>query len=164
LVLYEPAVSINGSLPLGWVPAYEQALARKDYAEAMTLVIKGLPLNWMSKVPHWALYPLFSLMSRGKEGPEITELLPTLIWEGKEVLRLDSMYRRYRAVKAETLLLGGSKSPAFLLNVLPVLAEILPHAQLIQLPGLDHSAPDEDAPEAVATALKEFLGAKGKYK
>ena len=160
LVLYEPAVSINHSLPLDWLPAYEQAILRKDYAGAMALVIKGLPLNWMSKLPHWTLRALFSLMLRGKEGREIRELLPTIIHEGKECQHLDATYGRYRHIRSQTLLLGGENSPDFLLRVLPLLAETMPHARVMKLPGLDHTAPDEDAPEAVAAVVKEFLLAK----
>ena len=157
MVLYEPAVSINGSLPLGWLSELDEAINRKDYAEAMVKVIQGLPLNWMSKMPHWALYPLFSLMLRGKQGAEIAELLSTGSREGREALRLDSTYQRYRVIKTETLLLGGAKSPAFLLNILSVLTETLPHAKMMVLPNVDHTAPDEDAPETVAAVLKPFL-------
>ena len=161
LILYEPAVSIDHSLPLDWLPGYEQAVLRKDYARAMVLTIKGLPLNWMSKLPHWMLYALFSLMLRGKEGREIIELLPTGIHEGRECQRLDSTHSRYRHIRSRTLLLGGANSPDFLLAILPVLAEIIPHARVVQLAGLDHTAPDEDAPEAVAAAIKQFLLQRG---
>lgn len=157
LILYEPAVSINDSLPLDWLSAYEQAVAQQDYAAAMTLIIKGMPLNWMYKLPCWVLRPLFSFMLRGKEGDEIVELLGTGAREAKEALRLDSTYERYQNIQAEVLLLGGSNSPAFLLNVLPILAKTIPHAQVVELPGLDHSAPDEDAPEVVAAVLKKHL-------
>ena len=161
LILYEPAISINGSLPLHWLPDYEGAILRKDYAGAMAIFIRGLPLNWMSKLPYFVLHALFSLMLRSDEGDEIIELLPTGVHEVRLGQSLDSTYQRYRHISAETLLLGGSKSPAYLLDVLPVLAEVIPHARLINLPGLDHTSPnDEDAPNAVAAVLKQFLVTK----
>ena len=123
----------------------------------MVLVIKGLPLNWMSKLPGWILHPLFSLMLRGEERNEITELLLTFVLEAKEGIRLDSTYERYRNIQAETLLLGGGNSPNFLLDVLPILAKTIPNVRTMKLPGLDHTAPDEDAPEAVASVLREFF-------
>ncbi|MFT3894413.1 MAG: alpha/beta hydrolase [Anaerolineales bacterium] len=85
MVLYEPAVSINHSLPLDWLSDLEEAVNRKDYAGGMVRVIQGLPLNWMSKMPGWILRPLFSLMLRGKQGAEIIELLETGAREGREV-------------------------------------------------------------------------------
>ncbi len=157
LALYEPAVSINHSLALDWLPAYEQALTRQDFAQAMTLFIKGLRLNWMSRLPQWVWHPLFSIMLRGKEGSEIKELLLTGAREIRAVQQLESTYPRYHAIKADTLLLGGRKSPAYLLDVLPVLAATIPHAHQRILPSLDHTAPDQDAPETVARELKQFF-------
>jgi pimeloyl-ACP methyl ester carboxylesterase len=157
LILYEPAVSINKSLPLEWLPACEQAIIRGDLSLSMALIIKGLPLNWMSKLPRWILQLIFSLMLRSDEGDEIRELLPTIIHEGKAAQQLDSTHIRYKHITADTLLMGGAKSPAFLLDVLPILADIIPHARVVQLPGLDHTAPDEDAPESVADAVKQLM-------
>jgi pimeloyl-ACP methyl ester carboxylesterase len=157
LFLYEPAVSINGSLPLDWLPSYEQTIIHKDYAAAMTLLVKGLPLTWMSKLPSWVLRLLFSVMLRSDEGSEIMELLPTMIHEGKVARQLDSTCNRYKSIESRTLLMGGAKSPDFLLDVLPILAGTIPHARVIKLPDLDHTAPDEDAPEAVVAAFKQFL-------
>lgn len=157
LILYEPAVSINGSLPIAWIPKVEQALTRQDYAGAMVWVIKGLPLNWMSQMPAWALRPLFAFMLRGQEGAEIRELLHTIVHEGKEIEHLDSTYQKYCQIQAKTLLLGGGNSPTFLIDPLSALEDTLPHASQRLLPGLDHTAPDEDAPETVALAVREFL-------
>ncbi len=161
LILYESAVSINGSLPLYWLPDNERVILRQDYTGAMAVFIRGLPLNWMSKLPYFVLRPLFSLMLRSDEAREIIELLPTGVHEARLSQSLDSTYQRYRHIAAEILLLGGSKSPAYLLDILPVLAEIILHARLINLPGLNHTSPnDEDAPEAVAAVLKQFLVTK----
>lgn len=157
LALYEPAVSIYGSLPITWVFDLEQALAREDYPSAMVQVVKGLPLNWMSKMPAWMLRPLFARMLGGNEGSSIKELLHTGVWEGKEAVRLDSTHEKYCDIRAETLLVGGGNSPTFLLDVLPILETTLSHARLIILAGLNHTAPDEDAPEAVAEMLKPFF-------
>lgn len=157
LAVYEPAVSINGSLPLEWLPKLEQALKRNDPAMAMVLLIKGLQLHWISKLPTWLLYPVFRLAIRGGEGREMAELLPTATWEAREILRADLAYDRYQHISAQTLLLCGARSPAYLRNVLPILAKTIPHARFIELPGLDHNAPDQHVPEEVAAQLKHFF-------
>ena len=157
LALYEPAVSIDGSLPLEWLTECEQAFAKNDAATAFVIFFRGLRLNWMSQLPYWVLYPMVSLMLRGADGREMVELLPTLIREGQEAQRLDSTCTRYQSVSAETLLLCGSRSPAYLRQVPPVLAKIMPHAHWMELPGLDHNAPDQNAPEVVAAELKRFF-------
>jgi pimeloyl-ACP methyl ester carboxylesterase len=84
LVLYEPAVSINGSLPLDWLPSFEQALAMNDSAAAMVIFFKGLRLNWMSRLPAWVLDAFSRLMLRTDKGREMADLLPTGVWEIKE--------------------------------------------------------------------------------
>ena len=87
----------------------------------------------------------------------MVSLVPTIVWEAKEIQRLDSTFERYRSIAADTLLLNGSKSPAYLRNILPILRKTIPHARHIELAGLNHNAPDQDAPEQVASELKRFL-------
>jgi hypothetical protein len=96
-------------------------------------------------------------MLRDKEGREVISLVPTIVWEAKEIQRLDSTYERYRSISADTLLLNGSKSPAYLREILPTLAKTIPHAKHVELVGLDHNAPDQDAPEQVASELERFF-------
>ncbi|HLO28862.1 MAG TPA: alpha/beta hydrolase [Anaerolineales bacterium] len=160
LALYEPAVSIDGSVDFGWIAPVEKAFARKDGAAAFVIFIKGLHLNWMSDLPYWFLYPLARLMLRDEEGLEMVALLPTVVWEAKEIQRLDSTYKRYRSISADTLLLNGRKSPAYLRNILPALAKTLPFTQQIELPGLNHNAPDQEAPERIASELKQYLSGR----
>jgi pimeloyl-ACP methyl ester carboxylesterase len=160
LALYEPAVSIDGSLPLDWLPSFEQALAMDDSVAAMVIFFKGLRLNWMSRLPPWVLAAFSRLMLRTDEGQEMADLLPTGVWEIKDFLRLQQIgctYERYQNIRAETLLLGGSRSPAYLRDVLPVLARVITHAQMMELPGLDHNAPDQKEPEVVAAELQNFF-------
>src|SRR6266498_1892687 len=157
LALYEPAVSIDGSVDFGWIDPVEKAFARNDPAAAFAIFFKGLHLNWISELLFWFLHPLRRLMLRNEEGRKMIALLPTVVWEAKEIQRLDSTYQRYRSLSADTLLLNGRKSPAYLRDILPVLAKTIPHAQQIELPGLNHNAPDQDAPELVASELKRFF-------
>jgi pimeloyl-ACP methyl ester carboxylesterase len=160
LALYEPAISINGSLPLDWLTAFEQALNRKDSAMAAAIFFKGLRLHWSSELPIWVLAAFSRLMMRTDDGREMAELLPTGLWEIKEFQRLEragQTYQRYQKISAETLLLGGSHSPDYLRKVLPVLSKEITHAHMIEMPGLDHNAPDQNAPEAVAAELGKFF-------
>ncbi len=157
LALYEPAVSIDGSVDFSWIEPMQRAFARKDGAAAFVIFAKGLHLHWLTELPFWFWYPLARLMLRDAEGQEMVSLLPTIVWEAKEMQRLDSTYKRYRSISADTLLLCGSKSPAYLRNILPTLAKTIPHAEHIELSGLNHNAPDQDAPERIASELKQFF-------
>ena len=160
LALYEPAVSIDGSVDFSWIDPLEKAFARNDPAAAFVFLLKGLHLNWMTRLPFWFLYPLARLMLRDEEGRDMVALLPTIVWEAKEIQRLDSTYKRYRSLSAHTLLLNGGKSPAYLRNILPILAKTIPNARQIELPALNHNAPDQDAPELIASELKRFISGR----
>ena len=64
----------------------------------------------------------------------------------------------YANLAADVLLLGGSKSPAFLATSLDELERVLPHRRRVTLDGLDHSGPDDDGdPARVAIELRAFF-------
>src|SRR5262245_18904228 len=157
LAVYEPAVSINGSIPSAWLPAFEQALDRQDSVAAMVVFLKGLRLSPASRLPSWILWPIVYLLLRGADGREMIELLPTIKQDMALVKQLDSRSERYKAIEAETLLLGGDQSPTYLRDALSALSKTIPHARHIELPGLDHNAPDNDAPERIAGELSRFF-------
>src|SRR5262245_52108769 len=71
LILYEPALSIDGSIPTNWLPAFEAALGRGDNAAAMTAVMNGLQMSGDLPVPNWlfriAQRVIFRLTASGRE-------------------------------------------------------------------------------------------------
>ncbi|HVQ43401.1 MAG TPA: alpha/beta hydrolase [Candidatus Saccharimonadia bacterium] len=165
LAVYEPPVSVNGSIPRGWLPDMEQALAAKHYATAMTTIMKGLQLSSdAGALPKPALIALMAVMMRLRKtadgqpwGQHIQQLLPTMPVDIDLVYELDSAYSTFAAVTIPTLLLGGTKSaPHFKLG-LETLQKTLPQANLIMMPNLEHNAPNTDAPEKVAAQLRKFL-------
>ena len=62
---------------------------------------------------------------------------------------------------ADVLLLGGSKSPAYLKAALDALERVLPHARRVEFPGLGHEASGNSdrrgQPERVAQELRRFF-------
>ena len=160
LVLYEPAVSIHGSMALSWFPAYERAVARNDPATALVKLFKGLQIGWMSSLPDWVLNPFVHLMLLGQDGKDMKTLLPTGVWEINEFLMLENLgltYERYQAISARSLLLCGSRSPAYLRTAARELSKTIPQAKVVELTGLDHNAPDQNAPLVVASELMTFF-------
>ena len=156
LVLYEPAIGI----PLDWLPGFERALTKGNWARSIGIFFKAMRLNWMSNLPVWALAGFSRMMANMEEGQEMVALAPTLLEEVKAYERLEqsgSMYDGFRRITADTLLLGGSKSPDYLLRSLYILARTIPSTWVEVLPGLNHTAPDDEAPEVVAALVKNFL-------
>ncbi|AEV85464.1 hypothetical protein ACWT_4442 [Actinoplanes sp. SE50] len=52
---------------------------------------------------------------------------------------------------------AGSRTPPYLRDILPPLARLIPGAGYEILPGLDHNAPDRNAPETIPARLTAFL-------
>jgi len=158
LAVYEPAVSVGGSLPTAWLPAFERALANDNPVAAFRIVASGLgSLGVASRLPGWLLDAVFMRMAHGAEWELTASLLPTLVREAKAAKSLDSSVETYREVQAECLLMYGTASPLFFRRGVGELASVIPHAHMLAQPGLHHNAPDEQDPAAVAGALREFL-------
>ncbi|WP_427884771.1 alpha/beta fold hydrolase [Kribbella sp. GL6] len=152
LVVYEPGVSLDGSFDLSWMDAFNRKVADGRFVSAMTTFLKGARLLPFRATP--LLWAISVLLLYGREERDLMPLTPA---ELGEIARLDSDGSRYARIAAPTLLLGGTKTPAYLTGVLPQLAKILPNAEYSILPGLDHNAPDETAPDEVARQLRQYL-------
>ncbi|MDY7089274.1 MAG: hypothetical protein SYR96_29725 [Actinomycetota bacterium] len=62
------------------------------------------------------------------------------------------------AVTAETLLLGGERSAAYLKQVLDGLEPVLPRVRRVTLRGVGHVAADNNGkPELAAAELRKFF-------
>jgi hypothetical protein len=65
---------------------------------------------------------------------------------------------RYAQLTAETLLLGGERSTAFLKAALNGLEGVVPRVRRVTLPGVGHLAADDNGrPQLVADQLRTFF-------
>jgi pimeloyl-ACP methyl ester carboxylesterase len=148
LVLFEPAVSIDGALDLGWLEEYRAIRDRGREATAYAYFLTAM--RFMPRTPV-AIPALWALLRFNRE---MRAMMPTILPELQQVRALDSDGRRYADVTTPTLLLGGGRSPAYLRDILPTLAAILPQAKVINIPECDHNGPDLSGPEKVAAAIR----------
>jgi pimeloyl-ACP methyl ester carboxylesterase len=144
LVLYEPGVSLDGSLDLSWLSDYEKIATARDYAFFLTT------MQFMPRTP--VAVPLLWTLLRVNR--ELREMLPTIVPELRQVAALDSDGSRYADVTTPTLLISGGKSPAYLRDILPTLAAIMPQAKAISIAECDHNGPDLSGPSKVAAAIR----------
>ena len=88
-------------------------------------------------------------------------LAPTLHYDFQLVSETDGALERFKTIRAEVLLLGGSASPAYLKVALDALAQVFPQAKRIEFPGLGHGATGNTdrggQPERVAQELRRFF-------
>ncbi|MEV4617755.1 alpha/beta hydrolase [Asanoa sp. NPDC049573] len=170
--LYEPAlITDGGTRHTAWLSRFEQEMARGDVAAAMITSMYGLEL-----AP-----PVFRIMPRGllaalttklmnaedrKAAPDditMRKLAPTIYYDGVLLAELSGAIDSFRDVKADVLLMGGSKGLGWLAPARDALAATLPHSRRVEFPGFDHGASSDPSntnqsgkPEIVARVAQEI--------
>jgi pimeloyl-ACP methyl ester carboxylesterase len=156
LYLYEPAVSIGGSLDCAWLDGYEHLLRRGDRRGAFAWMVKnaGFAPRAIAAMPLWYVKGILRLAIRGPRWRSMERLLEANRIEHRIAATLDTdSAARFSTITAHSHLLGGVKSPDMLSRgLLAELAEAVPQADVQILPGLGHLAPEEQA-SRVATAI-----------
>jgi pimeloyl-ACP methyl ester carboxylesterase len=163
--LYEPALSVNGSIPMSWLPRYEREIAQGKITQALVTVFNGIPVGppLFVRSPRFILAPALALATRFVDKPDgddipIKALVPTQHYDMMIVQETADRMEDYKSVGADVLLLGGSKSPPFLKTSLDALERELPSVRRKTLDGLDHlSAANDGEPEIVAEELRRFF-------
>jgi hypothetical protein len=131
----------------------------------MVSVIKGTgDSSLLAALPRFLLVPLmtFAIRAEAKEAKNddvpLQVLIPTMHSDSQLVKDMEGSLEHFQGLQAKVLLLGGSKSAAYLKDALASLSMVLPHAQRIELAGLGHSAADNGGkPELVAQVLRRFF-------
>ncbi len=159
IAVYEPGVSIDGSMPIDWIPSYEKKLAENkdlDALIAFTLADAPPPL---SRTPPWLMKLMMPLVFiRFPESRQMLGLLHQNLREWKEIARLDSSYENYREITAGVLLMFGGKSKSKAVNLARErLAAILLHSETKEFPALDHFGIERTAPREVAKAVSDYF-------
>jgi pimeloyl-ACP methyl ester carboxylesterase len=166
VALYEPPIPVSGhKSPTAWVERFDRELAEGNLAGAMASVVKGTgDVSIFTYLPHFLVERLLRLgidadekETRPGEVP-IRALIPTVHYDPKLVCEMEGQTERYKDMRADVLLLGGSKSQRYLKAALDELYDVLPHCQRVELPGVGHLAADNGGqPERVAQELRRFF-------
>lgn len=167
--IFEPPLSINGSVDMRWLPELDRELAQGKLDAALVTGMLGAQMGpaFMRKLPRGLLelmtrQMMASEQKKAKPGDvTMRALAPTLRSDFQLVGELADTLDDYRAIPGDVLLLGGSKSPAYLQQAVNALTQTLPGARRVVFAGLDHSAtgPREmgGKPELVAQTLRDFF-------
>jgi pimeloyl-ACP methyl ester carboxylesterase len=166
IALYEPPLPVGDHSPVAWLPRYEREMAQGRPAAALVTVAKGTndDSRAIRMLPRAVLVPLMSLgmraQARQQADGEVTlnDLIPTMHQEARLVLDATDLISQATAVRAEVLLLGGSRSAQPFKDALSALHAAIPHARRVELPHLGHLAADNGGkPDLVAQQLREFF-------
>jgi pimeloyl-ACP methyl ester carboxylesterase len=170
--LYEPPLFIH-DLPIALMKRYEKEIAEGRLAAALITAMQATQMGpqIFNVIPRGLLELLTNKMmetedKNAKSGDVTMRMLaPTLQHDFQVVSEMNGNLESFRAIQADVLLLGGSKSPNFLKVDLDALEKVLPHVTRIEFSGLGHSAawnydpqrnPD-GRPTVVAQELSRFF-------
>ncbi len=170
--LYEPALIVNGSISTAFLPRYDKEMAQDKVAAALVTAMKGAQMGppIFNAIPSFLLELLTNMAMKSEDkkarsGDVTMRLLaPTLHYDFQLVDETAEALENFRAVRDEVLLLGGSRSPAYLKAALDALEKVLPHVKRIEFPGLGHGGSSDTSntnrggqPELVAQELRRFF-------
>lgn len=161
LAVYDPPVSVDHSMPLGWLPAFEEALRNGRRKKAMAISLKGLgAIKELEKMPlgvFMLLVNMISLFEQKKaKGTRMLDLLSTLPADIRMVQALDSTYGRYHDITIPVSLMAGANSQHYFRLGTTVLAGVLPQSVTTIFNGFDHYSPEEKVTE-IAASLRSFF-------
>jgi pimeloyl-ACP methyl ester carboxylesterase len=165
LALYEPPLLLAGSSHTDWVPQFEREVEQGELAAAMATVVAGTgDPGGLALMPRFLLVPFFRLALNAEAKTEkpgevpLAALIPTMRYDAQLVSETAGALAHYDAIRAEVLLLGGSKSAAYLRQGLDALARALPRAVRVELADVGHLAADNGGkPVLVAEQLRAFF-------
>lgn len=167
--IFEPPFFRDGSLPTSLLTRFDEEIAQGNVAAALITAMRGAQMGppIFNALPRW----LAERLTRGFMASEqrkdaggyvpMRALAPTMHYDSKIVAEVNGRLPALGAMQADILLLGGSKSPAYLRNALDDLSTVLPSAERVELQGLDHAASwNRDRggrPEPVAREVRRFF-------
>ena len=117
VAVYEPGVTIGGSIPMGWIPQFKERLADGDPLGAFVAMSRqsGFAPAIVAKMPERYVRAVTRLAIRPSQWRRMQALLAACATEYQEQIRMDDgTVNRYATVAASVLLIGGSNSPAFI--------------------------------------------------
>ncbi len=158
IAVYEPGVSIDGSIPMDWMPGFEKKLAENKYLDAFVELSLSVGPRRARKTPPWLMKLLMVLFMSIQERKQRLGLLHECLREHQEQARLDNRYEHYREIEASVLLMYGGKSDLPQVHpALERLAAVLPQSETQAFPRLDHFGIDKKAPREVARAVGAYF-------
>jgi pimeloyl-ACP methyl ester carboxylesterase len=159
IAVYEPGVSIDGSMPTAWMPGYEKKLSDKKNLDALVEFTLADAPQRIQKTPRWLMkLILLVLVSCFRQYRQMLDLLDQNLREWREIARLDSRYEHYREIAGGVLLMYGGRSDSKAVTLaVERLSAILPHSVTKEFPRLDHFGIERTAPREVAKVVSDYF-------
>ena len=169
VALYEPPLLPDRAPATAVLRRFDAEMADGRIGAAMITAMRGAEMGpgWFRALPQFLTARLVAMgiaqEAKKPAGPYPTmrELAPTLHADFAVIRESSGWLDDYHSIETPALLMGGSASPAYLKRALRDLERTLPHAERVELEGLDHSASWNcdlgGRPETVAPVLRSFF-------
>ena len=159
VAVYEPGVSVSGSIPADWVDRARREMSADEDFEAFLTFVRGVNPSQTGRVPRWILRLILRRAISPAELRQNLALMPQAINEHSEVGLLDGRLADYREIDAASLIMRGrGRATGRQAVALATLAGTIPHASAMTFSDLDHFAPEKE-PGKVAEAVLRFFAA-----
>ena len=167
--IFEPPLIIDDSVSTAFVERFDKEMAQGKVDSALVTAMKGSQMGppVFNVMPRWLLELLTKMMTASEEkkakADDVTMrmLASTLHSDFQLSVETKGALESFKAIRADVLLLGGSKSPAYFKVALDALEKVLPHAKRTEFPGLNHGASGNanrgGKPKLVAQELRRFF-------
>jgi len=169
IALFEPPLVQDRTAVTALLRRFDAEMAAGHVEKAMITAMRGAEMGpaWFRALPQRFTSKLVAMgmAAEAKKPtgpyPAMGTLAPTLHADFAVIAESSGRLDDHRSIEIPVLLMGGSKSQAYLKRSLDDLERTLPNASRVELPGLDHAASwNADLgghPEAVAQELRAFM-------
>jgi pimeloyl-ACP methyl ester carboxylesterase len=167
--IFEPALFLDRTVPTAVLTRLDREMQAGDVAAALITGMKGAKMGpaILRALPRSVLEFLANAAIKAEDKHPNADYLPvralasTLHYDSQLAVEMSGKVQPFGSIRAEVLLMGGSKSPAYLKVALDALEQVLPNVRRIEFPGLNHAASwntDRGGrPKPVAHELRQFF-------
>ena len=131
LLLFEPPLAVDGPVAGAALAAYRDLVAAGDLEGAFEFALVNFVRVPPVAVPEIRKTPIWDTC---------VPLTPTWVRELEQIDGLGEDLKHYASISAPTHLIAGTATTPFLYRSAHALVEVIPHATITDLPGLDHFA------------------------
>ncbi len=157
IALYEPAVSVAGSISTRWLERYEALLAAGKPSDAFAVFSKGAGPDRARRPPLWLMKLMLPRFVSAERRATMYPLLGQNAAEHRAVHDCDDHLPAYAAIQAPVLVMTGGRSGMSWVGVAAAgLSNVLPDSHTTEFRALDHFGIDQGDPETVAAAVADF--------
>ncbi|MTK64697.1 MAG: alpha/beta hydrolase [Methanobacterium sp.] len=167
--IYEPPLDIDNNVMsiMSFMERFDREIAEGKIAAGTATMTKdfgshfGLP-KIITGLPHFLLeltFKIFFKTERVKDDEvSFKVLIPTFHYDYELVKEESGQVEKFRNLKAEILLIGGTESPSFLKKSMKKLKNTIPNVEQVEIKGLSHTGPLVTGnPKLVAEKLMDFF-------